>query len=93
MSAPEYFHACGFDADLIRAVAMRSDEGESTRLVAAAPELFVNQPFLPVNPPTSAGGKGGLGGDLASFFVDWAELASRLKSLETKMGCLVCDNL
>jgi hypothetical protein len=77
LSAPEYFHSCGFDADLIRAVAMRSDHDESARLVSAAPELFANQSFVSVPPSSTAETKGSLGGDLGSFFTNWEEMASR----------------
>lgn len=81
LSAPEYFHACGFDSDLIRAAAMRSDEAESARLVRAVPELFVNQSLLPqpVAAPPQQGGKGELRGGLGSFFVQWDQVASRLQ--------------
>ena len=59
---------------------MRSDAEESARIVAAAPELFVNQPFLSLSsvPEPSVDSKGALGGELSKFFVNWDALSSRL---------------
>jgi hypothetical protein len=52
-AAPVHFHAGGFDAQLVRSVAMRAhlsgDAGEVKRLTGEAPELFVNQSVLPVD--------------------------------------------
>lgn len=51
-AAPEYYHSCGFDGDLCRALAMRLQmEGDTEKvgeLVQGFPENFVNQRLIPV---------------------------------------------
>lgn len=51
-ATPEYHHACGHDADLVRVAAARArlqQAGSEQALVDAAPELFFNQSIIPVD--------------------------------------------
>jgi hypothetical protein len=78
LSAPAFFHACGYDADLVRSVAMRSSPEESAKIAAESPELFVNQTILPVHSVLAKQvRKGDLGGKVTSLFVEWDKVSSR----------------
>ncbi len=78
-AAPEHFHAGGFDGQLLRSVAMRAhlsgDAGDARRLVAEAPELFVNQEVLPIEAEAEAAQqpeRSGKAGRADSLFLDLA---------------------
>ena len=79
----EDFHACGFDADLKRALIMRekASGGNVTELVSSNADLFCGQDIVPLGPDselvkTSRKAKA----KISSLFLDWSQ-ASPLSSV------------
>ena len=89
LSAPEYFHTCGYDSDLIRYMVMREnarDQAETVeRCIKAFPDLFCNQTIVrcpELNEHKELKGKNR--GKTSSLFIKWNELETSLLEEEDK---------
>ena len=76
---PEYFHACGYDGDLVRCLTMRARAEEDSHAVEAAvrefPDLFCNQSMVRTPELTEhKEKKGKQRGKTSSMFLDWNQI-------------------